>query len=107
MQTAMKGTLTGVKRSKGEGAIEGKNVQWDYTAFYIMSELPAAKGNSRGQATQEYRFGAASEYDKWLKVPLPCVVDVDIAMVTNGKGGHSIEVLGLKTALEQPGRKAA
>ncbi len=102
MLTQVKGTLTGIKRSKGDSVIEGKPVKWDHTVFYIMSELPTKGDNARGQATQEYKFGKADEFEKWRSIPLPAVVDVELAMTTNGKGTGSFEVLSIVPNPVQP-----
>ena len=106
MQMQMKATLTGIKRGKGEGVIEVKSLAWDYTGFFIISDLPTKGENAKGQATQEYRFGKAEEFDKWAKMPFPVVVDMEVSMTTNGKGDASLQLLSIVPAKDQP-RKAA
>jgi hypothetical protein len=106
MRTVIQATLTGIQKSKGDGVIEGKQVSWDYTKFHLMSTLPSKGDNAKGEATQEYRFGESQEFDKWKTVSLPCVVDVEMFMTTNGKGAQAVEVQSIKPAKEQP-RKAA
>lgn len=106
MKMLIQATLTGLQRSKGDGVIEGKNMSWDYTKFHLMSALPSKGDNSKGQATQEYRFGDSHEFDKWKNIPLPCVVDVEMFMTTNGKGQQSTEVQSITPLKDQP-RKAA
>lgn len=102
MQTI--GTLTGVQRSVGDSVIEGKQVKWDYTKFHLISELPTKGNNSRGQATQEYRFGSSSEFEKWMNIPLPATVEVTFTLSTNGKSGQSTELTAIKPQGTQPTR---
>jgi hypothetical protein len=104
MEFETTGTLTGIQRSKGSGVIEGKHLDWDYTKFHIMSALPTKGDNALGEATQEYRFGTHEEFNKWLHIPLPCVVKVHMSAVTNGKGMQSMEILAIKLSDNQPSR---
>lgn len=104
MQVQMKGTLTGIKKSKGSGVIEGQDRKWDSTTFYILSELPSKNENAIGMATQDYKFGTSDEFEKWRHMTLPVVVDVELTITTNGKGTQATEVTGLKPNKEQPPR---
>ena len=106
MEMNLKGTLVGIKRGKGDGLIEGKKLDWDYTAFYVMDDLPKKGGNALGQASQEYRFGKSDEFLKWEKIPFPVVVDLTLTMTTNGKGDSKVEVLEIKPSKDQPSRAA-
>jgi len=107
MQMQMKATLTGVKKGKGDGVIDGKQLSWDYTGFFIMADLPSKGDNAKGQATQEYRFGKADEFEKWKHLPFPVVVEVEFAMTTNGKGDANVQVMAIAPAKDQPSRKGA
>lgn len=107
MLMQIKATLTGVKRGKGDGIIEGKQLAWDYTGFFIMADLPAKGDNAKGCATQEYRFGKADEFEKWKHLPFPVTVDAELSMTTNGKGDATVQLVSIAPAKDQPSRKAA
>jgi len=101
MQVKTKGTLTGIKRGKGDSIIEGKDVQWDYTSFFILSDLPESKGNAKGMATTEYKFGKSTEFDKWAHNDFPIPVDLDLVITTDGKQKQSVTVVAIVTAAPQ------
>jgi hypothetical protein len=104
MKMQAQGTLTGVQRGKGEGVIDGKQLEWDYTKFHIISQLPSKGDNARGEATQEYKFGLSAEFDKWKNIPLPATVDLEFAVTTNGKGMQQTELVAIKPQPMQPTR---
>ena len=100
-------TLVGIKKNDFNGKIDGEQITSDSTSFFIMQELPASNGKAFGSATQEFKFGKASEFDKWSKIPLPALVDADLNIETNGKNVSKLVLEGIKPSAVQPNRKAA
>lgn len=92
MEMVVKAKVTGVKRFKGN--IEGTD--YDSTTIFVETDLDDGAGNARGTATQSFRFGDSTEFDRLQSVPLPFDAQIKMRQVTNGKNRASMEVLGVQ-----------
>ena len=91
---------TGIKESKGD--YEGR--PFSSTTFHLIVDVAEnSSGRSIGAVTRPFKFGDASEFDKWAHLAkawpaggLPCLVDFDIVA---GVGNDSkLTLLGIKPA---------
>ena len=73
----------------------------DYTEFHLATRLGGADGF--GVVTQPYRFGTSKDAELWPELrdsrpdslrPLP--VEVDIDLVSDGKGKSRVQLLSIK-----------
>lgn len=105
MQAPM--TLLGIKRNDFNGTIEGEVIKSDSTSFFLLQDLPSQNGKAKGQASQEFKFGKADEFDKWSKIPFPCICDVEFTVETTGKNQSRMVLVAVAPAAKQPQRQAA
>lgn len=91
---------TGIKESKGE--YEGR--AFSSTTFHLIVDVAEnSSGRSIGAVTRPFKFGDASEFDKWAHLAkswpatgLPCAAEFDIVA---GAGNDSkLTLLGIKPA---------
>lgn len=103
----MQAALIGIKKNDFNGTIDGEKIVSDSTSFFIAQDLPTTTGKAKGQATMEYKYGKADEFDKWSKMPLPVQVDVELSVETTGKNIMRVVLASIKPSESQPVRKAA
>lgn len=91
---------TGIKESKGE--YEGR--AFSSTTFHLIVDVAEnSSGRSIGAVTRPFKFGDASEFDKWAHLAkswpatgLPCLAEFEIVA---GAGNDSkLTLLGIKPA---------
>jgi len=90
-------TLMGIKASEGE--VEGN--KYSSTTFYLPADLAAnATSKTMGSVTVPYKFGDASEYQKWahLEKSFPatgilCNVEFDIVVGKDARGHDTAKVV--------------
>lgn len=104
MKMQVQGTLIGVKKNDFSGKIDGEQITSDTTSFFIIQDLPSSNGKARGQASQEFKFGKADEFEKWTKVPLPCNVDAEFSVETTGKNVSRMNLTAITPSAKQPSR---
>jgi hypothetical protein len=75
------------------------------TKIFCAIELDQNRG--RGRATQEYAWGGSENFDKIKHLPFPFEADVDLEMVTNGRGTMNTLILDMRPVKREPERKAA
>ena len=89
MQTQFK--VLGMKASQGN--YEGTD--YDNTKVYVETSLDESKGNAKGFAVAEYKFGKSDEFKKFQHLTFPIMARAEVEMVTNGSTQtlvvHSIE----------------
>ncbi len=100
MQSAS--VLFGIKSSKGE--IEG--TKYSSTTFYLPAEFTSTSNvKAIGNVTVPYKFGDASEYDKWAHleksfppggIPVMCEFDVTVGKDAQGKDAAKLVLVGIK-----------
>ena len=91
---------TGIKESKGE--IEGKS--FSSTTFHLNVDLAEnGAGRSIGVVSRPFKFGDASEFDKWSKLSaswpvggLMCECDFEVVAAADNKSG--LRLLGIRPA---------
>lgn len=91
---------TGIKESKGE--IEGR--AFSSTTFHLIVDVAEnSAGRSIGAVTRPFKFGDATEFDKWAHLSkswppggLPVVADFD--MVAGAGNDTKLTLLGIKPA---------
>lgn len=103
MQVTQRMQIVGVKRSKGE--YEGR--PYDATKVYVPLDLNNSTDQGRGAATVEYSWGTSENYDKIKHLPFPFEAEVELAFVTNGKGGMIAQFRELRPVKPADTRKAA
>jgi hypothetical protein len=94
--------VVGAKRSKGE--YEGK--PFDSTKIYALLDLNNSSDQGRGFATVEYPWGKSDNFGKISHLPFPFEADVDMTLVTDGKGGMKTQIDEIKP-ISAPHKKAA
>lgn len=100
---------TGIKESKG--SFEGKD--FSSTTFHLSVDVAEnGAGRSLGTVTRPFKFGDASEFEKWVNVGknwpvggLPCVCDFEV--VAGADNSSKLVLLGIKPAPQTPIAKAA
>ena len=91
-------TCTGIKESKGE--YEGK--PFSSTTFHLIVDVAEnSAGRSMGAVSRPFKFGDASEFDKWahLKVGWPAVslpVVCDFDLVAGSDNSTKLTLLDIK-----------
>lgn len=100
MQSAS--TLFGIKASQGE--VEGN--KYSSTTFYLPAEFTStANVKALGNVTVPYKFGDASEFDKWAHleksfpvsgIPVVCEFDVTVGKDAQGRDAPKIVLLSIK-----------
>jgi hypothetical protein len=91
---------TGIKESKGE--FEGK--AFSSTTFHLNVDLSEnGAGRSLGMVTRPFKFGDASEFEKWAHLSkswpvggLSCMCDFDVVAGADNKS--NIVLLGIRPA---------
>lgn len=78
--------ITGAKRSKGE--MEGR--PYDSTKIYVQTKMNSDGGEMVGFATTEYNWGLSDNFDKISAHKFPMQADVDMELVTSGKGSKIV-----------------
>jgi hypothetical protein len=94
---------TAIKESKGE--IEGKS--FSSTTFHLSVDLAEnGAGRSIGVVTRPFKFGDASEFDKWAHLAkawpatgLPCSCEFEV--VAGADNTSKLVLLGIKPAAAQ------
>jgi hypothetical protein len=89
---------TGIKESKGD--YEGK--AFSSTTFHLIVEVAEnSAGRSIGSVSRPFKFGDASEFDKWTNFKnswpasgLPCTCDFDV--VAGADNSSKLTLLGIK-----------
>ena len=100
---------TGIKESKGQ--FEGKD--FSSTTFHLIVDVAEnGSGRSIGAVTRPFKFGDASEFEKWVNVGktwpvggLPCACDFEV--VAGSDNSSKLVLLGIKPAAQSPVAKAA
>lgn len=101
------GTCTGIKESKGE--YEGK--PFSSTTFHLIVDVAEnSAGRSIGAVSRPFKFGDASEFDKWshLKAGWPAVgvpVLCEFDLVAGADNSTKLTLLGIKPAPAPVGAK--
>lgn len=98
----MKMLVLGIK--KFSGSVEG--VQYDSTTVFVQMRQDETKGTAKGFAGQDLRFGDSTNYDKLSHLSFPLEADVELEMVSNGKGGMKTIVTSLKPLVSPATAKA-
>jgi len=91
---------TGIKESKGE--FEGK--AFSSTTFHLIVDVAEnGAGRSLGSVTRPFKFGDASEFDKWAHLSkswpasgVPCACDFEV--VAGADNSSKLVLLGIKPA---------
>ena len=91
---------TGIKESKGE--FEGKG--FSSTTFHLIVDVAEnGAGRSIGAVTRPFKFGDASEFEKWSHLSkswpvtgLPCSCDFEV--VAGAENSSKLVLLGIKPA---------
>jgi hypothetical protein len=94
--------LYGIKASEGE--MEGN--KYSSTTFYLPAEF-ASTANTKaiGAVTVPYKFGDASEFQKWAHleksfpaagIPVNCEFDVIVGKDAQGKDSAKLVLVGIK-----------
>jgi len=102
-------TLFGIKAAKGE--VDGN--KYSFTTFYLPAEFgQTGEQKAIGTVTVPYRFGDASEFDKWAHlahsfpvggIPVLCEFDVIVGKDAQGKDAPKITLIGIKPAAAAKG----
>lgn len=98
MKFTNKAILTGIKESKG--TYEGRD--FSSTTFHLAVDVSAnGAGRSIGQVTRPFKFGDATEFDKWKnwadKWPVGGMVcDCDFEVVAGADNQSSLRLLGIR-----------
>lgn len=98
MKFTNKAICTGIKESKGE--FEGR--AFSSTTFHLSVDVAEnGSGRSIGQVTRPFKFGDASEFDKWKnwadKWPVGGLVcDCDFEVVAGADNQSSLRLLGIR-----------
>lgn len=105
MNLHLKGvTVLGVKKNDFNGNIDGQNIVSDSTSFFLVQDLPSDNGKAAGQASQEFKFGTAEEFEKWKKLEFPVVADGEMSIETNGKNVSKMVLKKIVLCPVQPGQ---
>lgn len=99
---------TGIKESKGE--MEGR--AFSSTTFHLIVDVAEnSAGRSIGAVTRPFKFGDASEFDKWAHLAkswplggLPCLADFEIVAASGNDS--KLVLLGIKPAPAAPTKAA-
>ncbi len=91
---------TGIKESKGE--FEGK--AFSSTTFHLNVDVAEnGAGRSLGSVTRPFKFGDASEFEKWAHLGkswpvggLPCQCDFEV--VAGAENSSKLVLLGIRPA---------
>jgi hypothetical protein len=100
MKFENKAILTGIKESQGE--FEGR--KFSSTTFHLIVDVAqSGSGRSIGQVTRPFKFGDASEFDKWAnwqtKWPVGGLVcDCQFEVVAGADNKSELRLLGIKPA---------
>jgi hypothetical protein len=98
MKFSNKAICTGIKESKGE--FEGKG--FSSTTFHLIVDVAEnGAGRSIGAVTRPFKFGDASEFEKWVNVGkawpaggLTC--DCDFEVVAGADNSSKLVLHGIK-----------
>jgi hypothetical protein len=109
MKFTNKAICTAIKESAG--TIEGK--AFSSTTFHLSVDLAEnSAGRSIGTVTRPFKFGDASEFDKWAHLAkswpvggLPC--DCDFEVVAGADNTSKLTLLGIRPAAAAVARPAA
>lgn len=100
---------TGIKES--QGTMEGK--AFSSTTFHLIVDVAEnGAGRSIGAVTRPFKFGDASEFEKWAHLSkswpaggLPCKCDFEV--VAGSDNTSKLVLLGISPARESAPAKAA
>jgi len=100
---------TGIKESKGD--FEGK--AFSSTTFHLNVDLAEnGAGRSLGVVTRPFKFGDASEFEKWAHLSkswpiggLPCMCDFEITAGADNKS--NVVLLGIRPNTATTAKAAA
>ena len=88
----------GIKESKG--TFEGK--EFSSTTFHLEATLAEnSAGRSLGIVTRPFKFGDATEFDKWSKIPdraFPINVEVVFTVNAGSDNGVVLKLVDIKPA---------
>lgn len=109
----MKVTCYGIKQS----AVEFDGKKFSSTTFYLPAELAeSAAGKTLGVVTVPYKFGDASEFEKWAHLSnswpdggLPVAVQFELVAGKDAQGKESgkLQMVGIRPATTTQARAAA
>ena len=109
----MKVTCHGIKQS----AVEFDGKKFSSTTFYLPAELAeSAAGKTLGAITVPYKFGDASEFDKWAHLSnswpeggLPVSVQFELVAGKDAQGKESgkLQLVGIRPVTAAQTRAAA
>lgn len=99
---------TGIKESKGE--FEGK--PFSSTTFHLNVEVAEnGAGRSIGTVTRPFKFGDASEFEKWAHLSkswpvggLPCIGDFEVVAGADNKS--NLVLLGIRPVTQATAKAA-
>ena len=100
---------TGIKESKGD--FEGK--AFSSTTFHLHVDVAEnGSGRSLGVVSRPFKFGDASEFEKWVPLKaawpatgLPCLATFDV--VAGADNSSKLTLLDLRPASQAQEKKAA
>lgn len=97
----------GIKESKG--TFEGK--EFSSTTFHLEATLAEnSAGRSLGIVTRPFKFGNASEFDKWSHIPdkaFPINVEAVLTVNAGADNGVVLKLIDIKPASQTPQKVAA
>lgn len=109
MKFSNQAILTGIKESSGE--FEGR--KFSSTTFHLIVDVAqSGSGRSIGQVTRPFKFGEASEFEKWKnwadKWPMGGLTcDCQFEVVAGADNKSELKLLGIKPAAAAAPAKAA
>lgn len=100
MKFSNQALCTGIKESKGE--FEGK--AFSSTTFHLIVDVAEnGAGRSLGSVTRPFKFGDASEFEKWAHLSkswpvtgVPCQCDFEV--VAGSDNSSKLVLLGIRPA---------
>lgn len=95
MQSTKQGKVTGLKSFKGN--IDGQDM--DSCTVFVEAKLKGE--NSKGYASQSYKWGKSENAKKISHLEFPFVAEILVEDVTDGRGGFSQEVIDVRPIARQ------
>lgn len=96
----------GIKEAKG--TFEGR--EFSSTTFHLETSLAEnSSGRSMGIVTRPFKFGTASEYEKWKHLQ-NAIFPINVAVVFSIEAGSDnravLKLIDIKPAASRPGQSA-